>query len=75
MKKKILKYLSSKESQSFSHLDNILKMYLDGVLNELLLKYGYTDIEIFPAINKNSKAIQVNFKYHNIVTTIDFMED
>ena len=76
MKKRIGKYLSSKEAISYSQVDIILKMFVDGKIEKELEKYKFYDIEIFPSINKQyGNTIQINFKLYNLVATIDFSED
>jgi len=73
MKKKIRKYLSTKKIESYSNIDNVFNMYLNDKIKGLLSEYD--DVEMFPSLSENNKEIQINFKYQNIVTTIDFWEE
>lgn len=76
MKHKVIKYLSSKSINSYTQVDFILKMYIDGEIENELTKYNFYDIEIFNSISKkNGNTIQLNFKYYNLVGTIDFFEE
>lgn len=76
MKHKITNYLSSKENDSYTQLDQILKMYIDGEIENELSKHEFHDIEIFTGIKKRlGNTIQLNFKYYNLVCTIDFTDE
>ena len=73
MKRKIEKYLKSKEKSVYSNLDRIFELYLSGDIKKLLSNYA--GIGIYPTINKLGKTIQLEYHYHNIYVTIDFFED
>lgn len=73
MKKRIEKYLSSKEIGAYTKLDYIFKMYLDGTLKRILA--NYSNVKIFPTLNKKYKTMSINYTFQNITTTIDFEED
>lgn len=73
MKRKIAKYLETKKENQYDNLDRILKIYLTGELKNLLSKY--TRVGIYPSFGKDSKAIQLNYNFHNIYVIIDFFED
>lgn len=73
MKNRILKYLSFKEKESYTQLDQLFDMYLNGMMEQELTSLKYSDIEIAP-YSKSGKdnGIQVNYRYYNLVCTIDF---
>ena len=73
MKRKIEKYLNSKDENEYSNLDRIFELYLSGDIKKLLSKYA--GVGIYPTINKLGKTIQLNYNYHNIYVIIDFFED
>jgi len=73
MKRKIEKYLKSKEKSVYSNLDRVFELYLKGDIKKLLS--NYVGIGIYPTINKLGKTIQLQYHYHNIYATIDFFED
>lgn len=73
MKRKIEKYLLSKEKIKYDNLDRILEMYLTGEIKKLLSEYF--GIRIYPSFDKSGKTIQLNYNYNNIYVTIDFFED
>ena len=73
MKRKIEKYLNSKDENEYSNLDRIFELYLSGDIKKLLSKYD--GVIISPIINKLGKTIQLNYNYHNIYVIIDFFED
>ncbi len=73
MKKKIEKYLKSKEKSKYNNLDKILKMYLTGEIKKILSKYNGVVIDV--SFSKSKKNIQLNYNYNNIYVTIDFFED
>lgn len=76
MMHKIKEYLSSKENDSYTHLDKIIKMHIDGEIENELSKYELHDIEIFTRIKKRlGNTLQLNFKYYNLVCTIDFTDE
>ena len=72
MRRKIEKYLNSKESK-YHDLDKIFESYLSGDIKKLLSKYS--GVGVYPTINKLGKTIQLNYNYHNIYVIIDFFED
>ena len=73
MKRKIEKYLNSKDENEYSNLDRIFELYLSGDIKKLLSKY--VGVGVYPTINKLGKTIQLNYNYHNIYVIIDFFED
>lgn len=74
--KKIEKYLSTKKYNEYTKLDTILQSYNEGDIHNIFLKYDLTNIGIFYRISEtNSNTIQLNFKYSNLVGTIDFDEN
>ena len=73
MKRKIEKYLNSKDKNEYSNLDKIFELYLSGDIKKLLSKY--VGVGVYPTINKLGKTIQLNYNYHNIYVIIDFFED
>ncbi len=77
MKKKIEKYLLSKNKHEYSILDQLLGMYLNNEIKHLLS--NYEGVNIYPSICKVKgeleKTIQICFNYHNICVVIDFFED
>jgi len=70
-KRKIKRYLKLKEENKYNNLDCIFKIYIDGLLKELLEKYGFSKIEIFPEIWKDNNNLQINFRYYNLVVGVD----
>ncbi len=77
MKKKIKKYLLSKNKHEYSNLDQLLEIYLNNEIKYLLS--NYERVNIYPSIckvkGKLEKTIQICFNYHNIYVVIDFFED
>lgn len=73
MKRKIEKYLNSKEKSEYNNLDKIFELYISGDIKKLLSKYA--NVGIYPTFNKLGKTIQLNYNYHNIYVIIDFFED
>ena len=73
MRRTIEKYLSSKESNSYTDLDKILEMHLDGEIKRILS--SYEGVGIYPSFFKEYKTIQIVYKFHNIYVTIDFFEE
>ena len=73
MKKKIDKYLKSKEKINYHDLDRIFEMYFNGELKKILSIYE--GVKIYPSIYQDIKTIQLNYNFKNIYVTIDFFED
>lgn len=73
MKRKIEKYLESKEKSKYDNLDRILEMCLTGEIERLLSKYS--GVGIYPSFYEDGKTIQLNYNYNNIYVIIDFFED
>ena len=71
-KRKIIKYLKSKEESQYNILDHIFKFYIDGNLKDLLNNYGFSKIECFPQIRKGANYLQINCWYYNLVVDIQF---
>lgn len=74
MKNKIVKYLKSKEEDKKTVLDSIFEKYINGDLDILLKKYGFSKIEIFPQIKENANYLQINFCYFHLYVTVEFNE-
>ena len=64
MKRKIENYLVSKDKNEYGNLDRIFELYLSGDIKNFLSKY--VGVGVYPTINKLGRAIQFNYKYHNI---------
>lgn len=73
MKRKISRYLNSKEKSEYDNLDKIFELYLNGNIKELLSEY--VGVSIYLSFNKFGKTIQLNYNYQNIYVIIDFFED
>ncbi|WP_286224295.1 hypothetical protein [Thomasclavelia cocleata] len=73
MKRKISRYLNSKEKCEYDNLDKIFELFLNGNIKELLSEY--VGVGIYPSFNKLGKTIQLNYNYQNIYVIIDFFED
>ncbi len=73
MKRKISRYLNSKEKCEYDNLDKIFELFLNGKIKELLSEY--VGVGIYPSFNKLGKTIQLNYNYQNIYVIIDFFED
>ncbi len=77
MKKKVKKYLLSKNKHEYTNLDKLFEMYLNDEIKCIL--YNYEGVSIYPNIckikGKLEKTIQVCFNCHNIYAIIDFFED
>ena len=73
MKRKISRYLNSKEKSEYDNLDKIFELYLNGNIKELLSEY--VGVGIYLSFNKLGKTIQLNYNYQNIYVIIDFFED
>ena len=74
-KNKIIKYLNSKTKDEYSYLDILLEKYSNGELSQLLYKYKFTNVEIFPQISKNGNSIEICLTYQNIAANIFFTYD
>ena len=70
MKRKISRYLNSKEKCEYDNLDKIFELFLNGNIKELLSEY--VGVGIYPSFNKLGKTIQLNYNYQNIYVIIDF---
>lgn len=73
MKRKISRYLNSKEKSEYDNLDKIFELYLNGNIKELSSEY--VGVGIYLSFNKLGKTIQLNYNYQNIYVIIDFFED
>ncbi|MBQ7408270.1 MAG: hypothetical protein IJW13_03255 [Clostridia bacterium] len=74
-KNKIIQYLNSKKNDEYNYLDILLEKYCNGELSQLLSKYKFTNIEIFPQISKNGNSIEMCLTYQNIATNISLTDD
>ena len=74
MKRRIAKYLKSKEESQYSKLDYILSLYLSGSLAQIINKYDFLKIEIFTEKLYNGFGLQVRFCYFNLTVIIDFFD-
>ena len=68
MKRKISRYLNSKEKSEYDNLDKIFELYLNGNIKELLSEY--VGVGIYLSFNKLGKTIQLNYNYQNIYVII-----
>lgn len=76
MRHKADKYLASKPVSAYTKLDFIIKMYMEGKIEEILKQNNFYDFEISSCIRKkHGNTIQLSFKYYNLVGSIDFKED
>ncbi|HEY8363729.1 MAG TPA: hypothetical protein VIK77_12815 [Tissierellaceae bacterium] len=73
MRRKISKYLASKDKKEYNNLDKIFELYLYDEIKKSLSKYA--GVGIYPTVNNCGKNIQLNYNYHNIYVIIDFFED
>lgn len=73
MKRKLSRYLNSKEKSEYDNLDKIFELYLNGNIKALLSEY--VGVSIYLSFNKLGKTIQLNYNYQNIYVIIDFFED
>ena len=74
-KNKIIQYLNSKKNDEYNYLDILLKKYCNGELSQLLSKYKFTNIEIFPKISKNGNSIEMSLTYQNIAAIISLTDN
>lgn len=74
-KNKIIQYLNSKKNDEYNYLDVLLEKYCNGELFQLLSKYKFANIEIYPKISKKGNAIDMCLTYQNIATNISLTED
>lgn len=70
--RKINKYLKSKDESEYGYLENIFKYYVDGNLEKLLDRYNFSNIELYPELNKRGNSFQINFYYFNLMVFINF---
>ena len=73
MRRRVEKYLERKENSKYDNLDRILEMYVNGQINKLLSNYA--EVRVYPSFYKSGKAIQLEYRFHNIYVVIDFFED
>ncbi len=75
MKKKIVNYLASKNESNYSRLDSLFKLFIDETINKILLDYSLYDIRTRYQISKKyGNGLELNFKYYNIICTVQFHE-
>ncbi len=74
-KNKIIQYLNSKKNNEYNYLDILLEKYCNDELSQLLSKYKFTNVEIFPQISKNGNSIEMCLTYQNIVANISLTTD
>lgn len=73
MNNNLKKYLNSKEKKTYTKLDLIFEMFLNGIIKSKLLKYNFYDVEMFSNFKKGvENSLQINFKYNNLLCTVDF---
>lgn len=73
MKNRISINQSSIENKSYTQLEQLFEMHLNGLMVQELTRLNLTDIEILEYRNKGQEnSIQVYFKYYNLVCTIIF---
>ena len=75
MKRKIIEYLGSKAESESNELDKILQEYVDGQIEEIANKKGFTNVEIFPEISKKTRSMQIYFRYYNFAGFIEFEDE
>lgn len=73
MKKRLKKYIETKEKSTYNNLDRIIEMYLNGEIKRLLSKYS--GVRIYPSFYEDSKTIQLNYNFNNIYVVIDFFDN
>lgn len=74
-KNKIIQYLNSKKNNEYNYLDILLEKYCNDELSQLLSKYKFTNVEIFPQISKNGNSIEMCLTYQNIAANISLTAD
>lgn len=75
MKRKISEYLDSKAESEYDELDKIFQEYINGNIKAIADTKGFTKVEIFPEISKNTRSIQIYFRYYNFAGFIEFEND
>ena len=73
-KKKLVKYLNSKDKSIYSNLDKIFLLYNSNELYKILKYNGATNIEFYPTINSKDKSLQVYFNYYNMCASVEILE-
>lgn len=73
MKKRLKKYLETKQKSTYNNLDRIIEMYLNGEIKRLLSKYS--GVRISPSFYEDSKTIQLSYNFNNIYVVIDFFDN
>jgi len=74
-KNKAKKYLIAHSNES-NHQIDILRMYVNGFLEETLKKYSFDLIEIYIDNLRNKKVnIQINLQHQNKNVGLDFFND
>ena len=71
MKRKIERYLNSKNKSEYSNLDKIFDLFLHGEIKKALSEYKGDGV--YPTLNKSEKNIQLNYSFNNIFVIIDFL--
>ena len=74
MRNRVIKYLQSKEKQHYNFLDVMLKKYIDGEIERILKTKNYSEIEIYPLINKKGNSMEIYCNYYNLKIIFDFQE-
>lgn len=72
MKKKIKKYLTKKNIESYGPLEFILDFYLSGKLEALLLNLGFEEVDYFYKIKSGSSYLQIEMKKDNLIINVEF---
>ena len=76
MKRKIVKYLNSKDKSQYLKVDFIFEDYLSGRLKQLLIDRGFDNVEIFYDIHRKNResGLTIDCKYQHLVIWLSFWE-
>ena len=77
MKRKIVKYLNSKDRTRYSKIDFIFEDYISGRLKQLFIEKGFNQIELFYDIRRKKSresGLTIDSRYKNWIIYLSFWE-
>ena len=72
MKRKLEKYLTKANTESYGPLELIFAFYVSGKLETLLLNLGFKEVDILYQIRNESSYLQIDMKKDNLVINVEF---
>jgi len=72
MKRKIRKYLTKTNIESYGPLEYIFDFYVSGKLEVLLHNLGFKEVDILYQIRNELSYLQIDMKKDNLVINVEF---